>query len=84
MYSYVFMDMVARGFEKFSLSRTLYSQLRDDYELSNLLMIIKLTPKVRNVGDDDYLKLYLDKSTISQRLVILLNDEIYAKPQLTH
>ena len=73
-------DMVARVFEYFSLSRTLYSRC-DDYELPSKSLMTKLTLKVRNIGDDDFLKLYFDKCSISQRLVIyiLLTDEIYIK-----
>lgn len=77
-------DMVARAFEYFSLSRTLYSRLRDDYELPSISLMTKLTSKVRNVEDNDFLKFYFEKCSIFQRQVILLIDEIYVKPQLTY
>ena len=44
----------------------------------------KLTSKIRNVGDNDFLKLHFNKCSISQKLVIRLIDEIYVKPQLTY
>ena len=47
-------DMVARSFEYFPMSRTLYSRLRDAYQQLRISLMTKLSSKVRNVGDDDF------------------------------
>jgi len=77
-------EVIARAFEYFSLSRTLYSRLREDFELPSVTLLTKLTSKVHNVEDDKFLKSYFEQCLDNQSNVNVLIDEIYVKPQLTY
>lgn len=78
-------DMIARAFEYFATSRSLYSRLRDDFELPSITLLTKLTSKVGNLEDNEFLQSYFQHCTDPrQRNVVLIIDEIYVKPQLSY
>ena len=45
-------ETLVRAFEYFSISGSAYSRMRNDYQLT----LTRLTSKVRNLGDDSFLK----------------------------
>ena len=77
--------MIARAFEYFATSRSLYTRLRDDFELTSISLLTKLTSKVGNVGDNEFPQSYFQHCTDPrQRNVVLIINEIYVKPQLSY
>ena len=78
-------EMIARAFEYFASSRSLYRRLRDDFELPSISLLTKLTSKVGNLEDNEFLHSYFEHCTdLRQRNVIIIIDEIYVKPQLSY
>ena len=78
-------DVIARALEYFATSRSLYSRLRDDFELSSISLLTKLTSKVGNVEDNEFFQSYFEHCTDPrQRNIVLIIDEIYVKPQLSY
>ena len=43
-------ETIARAFEYFCTSRSLYARLRDDFELPSITMLTNITSKVGNVA----------------------------------
>ena len=78
------METIVRSFEYFALSRSLYSRLRDDYELPSIVTLTRLTSKVSNIDDSVVLKNVLSNVTRGQKSFIVLIDEVYVKPALRY
>ena len=58
--------------------------MRNDYELPSIDTLTRLTSKVRNLGDDSFLKnVYLNMDE-RQKSCFLLIDEVYVKPMLQY
>jgi hypothetical protein len=77
-------ETLVRAFEYFSISRSAYSRMRNDYELPSIDTLTRLTSKVRNLGDDSFLKnVYLNMEE-RQKSCFLLIDEVYVKPMLQY
>ena len=69
--------MIVRAFEYFVSSITLYSRLRDDFELGSIYLLAKLTSKVGNLEDNELLESYFEQCTDSrQRIVVVIINEI--------
>lgn len=63
----------------------MYIRFRDDYELPGISTLTRLTSKVGNVDDNEFLKTFFEHCTDPrQKNVVLLIDEVYVKPQLTY
>ena len=77
-------DMIIRAFEYFATSRSLYNRLRQDFELPDVTTLTRLTSKVDNCGDTDFLRNVFDAIDDKQRSCILLIDEVYVKPALMY
>ena len=78
-------EMIGRAFEYFGISRSLYSRLREDYELPSITMLTNLTSKVGNLEDNDFVSSFLGNiQDIRQKNVIFLIDEVYVKPSLMY
>ena len=54
-------DVIARAFEYFALSRSLYSRLREDYELPSVSTLTKLISKVSSLQDIEWLSNVVSK-----------------------
>ena len=78
-------NTIVRAFEYFSLSRTLYSRLRQDYELPSISLLTKITSKLDSAFDDkEFLNSVLSNLDEKQKHCIILVDEVYVKPSLTY
>ena len=77
-------EMIVRGFEYFAKSRSLYQQLRTDYQLPSIATLTRLTSKVSNMEDKSFLKNVFQSLNPGQKNCILLIDEVYVKPMLTY
>ena len=77
-------EMIVRGFEYFAKSRSLYQQLRIDYQLPSVTTLTKLTSKVSNMDDKSFMKNVFLSLSLMQKNCILLIDEVYVKPMLTY
>ena len=77
-------ETLARAFEYFSISRKLYSQLKDDDQLPSINLLMNLASKINTTSDDEFLKAYFQKCPEQQRKIVLIIDEIYVKLQLTY
>ena len=77
--------MIGRAFEYFAISRSLYSRLREDYELPRITMLTNLTSKVGNLEDNEFLSSFFGifKTFVKNNVTILI-DEVYVKPSLTY
>ena len=78
------METIVRAFEYFAVSRSLYSRLRDDYELPSIATLTRLTSKVLNIDDSVVLKNVLSNVNSRQKSFIVLIDEVYVKPALRY
>ena len=78
-------EILSRAFEYFSISRSLYSRIRDDYEMPSIVTLGKLISKVSKLEDFDFLnKYFMQLEDPRQKNVIIIIDEVYVKPQLTY
>ena len=73
-------ETMARTFEYFSISRTSYSGLRDDYLLPSINLLTNLTSKINAMSDDEFLKAYSQKCPEQQRNIVLIIEEMYVNP----
>ena len=71
--------MIARAFDNFASSRSLYSRLRDDFDLPSISLLTKLTSKVGNLEVNGFLESYSEHCTDPrQRNVIIIINGIYS------
>ena len=76
---------IVRTFEYFSLSRALYSRLRQDYELPSISLLTRITSKLDSAFDDkEFLNSVLSNLDEKQKHCIILIDEVYVKPSLAY
>ena len=64
----------------FALSRSVYSRMREDYELPNITTLTRLTSKVKTLDDMSYMQKvssWLDDER--QKRCLLIVDEVYVK-----
>lgn len=73
-----------RAFEYFSCSRATYELFRNDHHLPSVRTLTRLTSKVNNMHNFDFLKSVLDNLPNQQKQIILLIDEIYVKPSMSY
>ena len=78
-------EILSRAFEYFSISRSLYSHIRDDHEMPSIVTLGKLISKVSKLEDFDFLnKYFMQLEDPRQKNVIIIIDEVYVEPQLTY
>ena len=77
-------EVIVRAFEYFARSRSLYQQLRNDFQLPSVSTLTKITSKVSNIDDITFMKGVFDNINDGQKSCILLLDEVYVKPMLTY
>ena len=78
-------DVTVRAFEHFTISRSAYSLMRRDYELPSIDTLTRLTSKVKNLGDDLFLKnVFSNIVNDKQKSCYILIDEVYVKPMLQY
>jgi len=75
---------LVRAFEYYTLSRSAYNRMRTDFELPSVRTLTKLTSKVRNLDDTDYLSAFFSGIPENQKNCLLLLDEVYVKPSLQY
>ena len=75
-------EIIARAFEYFATSRSLYQRLRDDYELPSVTTLTRLTSKVSAMNDREFLGEIFSNIEDRQKHCVLLIDEVYVKPSL--
>lgn len=77
-------DIIMKAFEYLSISRSLYSRLREDYKLPSVKTLTRLTTKVSKIEDENFLKRIFDSIDLHQKNCFLLFDEVYVKKMLTY
>ena len=79
-------EIIARAFKCYSILRSLYDRLRQDYELPSISLLKQLTSKLNSALDDtDYLStIFSNLGNENQINCILLLDEVYVKPTLIY
>ena len=77
-------EFIIRAFEYFALSRSLYNQLRNDFQLPSIATLTHITSKVSNIDDNAFICSIFSKLNNGQKQCILLIDEVYVKPMLTY
>ena len=77
-------EVIVRAFEYFARSRSLYNQLRNDFQLPSVATLTRITSKVSNIDDNAFISSVFSKLNSGQKHCILLLDEVYVKPMLTY
>ena len=77
-------ETIARSFEYFATSRSLFTRIRLDYELPCETTLTTLTTKVSSMEDNEWLNQIFSKLDEKDKSCILLLDEVYVKPSLTY
>ena len=78
------LETVLRAFEYFAISRALYKQFANDYQLPSVSMLTKITSKSASVSDLDFIDKVFRNLDAKQRQCLILVDEISVKPQLLY
>ena len=77
-------ETIMRAFEYFACSRALYNRLREDYQLPSVSTLTRLSSKVNNSTDRDYIHHFFSKLDGKNKNYVLLIDEVYIKALLTY
>ena len=77
-------EMIVRGFEYFATSRALYSRLVSDYKLPSIKTLSRITSKASKISEKHFFDSVFNNIEDSQKLCVLLNDEVYVKKMLLY
>lgn len=77
-------DVIMRAFEYYACSRSLYERLREDLELPSISLLTRLSSKVNNSSDRDFINNFFSKLHGRNKNYVLLIDEVYVKSLLTY
>ncbi|XP_065644326.1 uncharacterized protein LOC136075356 [Hydra vulgaris] len=78
-------ETIVRAFEYFSLSRSAYNRIREDFELPSLRTLGRITSKCKSLDDTTYIRhIFSNLRDDRQKTCILLLDEVYVKPMLQY
>nr|XP_047136892.1 uncharacterized protein LOC124813634 [Hydra vulgaris] len=79
-------EIIIRAFEYYSLPRSLYDRLRQDYQLPSISLLQKITSKINSSFDDfKYVSEIFKKAKNNYgKKCILLIDEVFVKPSVTY
>ena len=77
-------EMTTRAFKYFATSRSFYSRLQQDFQLPSIRTLTRITSKVGEVTEAEFLASIFKNLSPCQRRCIVLWDEIYIKPALTY
>ena len=78
-------ETIIRAFEYFALSRSAYNRLREEFELSSVRTITRITSRVNKLDDNLYIqKVFQNLNDVRQKTCILLLDEVYVKAMLQY
>lgn len=72
-------ESITRAFEYFSISRSLYERLRQDFELPSRSTLTRLTSRVKSLDDFTFMKTIFSNLPERQKDCVLLLDEVYVK-----
>ena len=72
-------ETIIRSYSDFSISRSLYNQLRKDFKLPSVKTLTKITSRAKNVSDIYFISTILSNIEENHRNCILLVDEVYIK-----
>ncbi len=70
---------IVRAFEYFTVSRSLYSRLREDYQLPSISTLTKLTSRANKLDETALISKIFSNLEERQRMCILMVDEVYVK-----
>ena len=70
-------EAMVRAFSYFATSRSLYKQMREDYQFPSISTLIKITSSCANYNSGVFLKNVFQSLETKQRICILLHQEIY-------
>ena len=78
-------ETTVRAFEYFSLARSAYNRIREDFELPSLRTLGRITSKYKSLDDTTYIRhIFSNLRDDRQKTCILLLDEVYVKPMLQY
>lgn len=77
-------EVVIHAFEYFATSRSLYQQLRNDFQLPSIATLTRVTSKVSNIDDKSFINSIFQSFQGGKKLCILLTDKVYVKPLLSY
>ena len=77
-------DIIVRAFQYFVTSRSLYHQLREEYELPSIKTLTRITSKIAKIGNEDFYANVFSDIDNHQKNCVLLQDEVYIKKMLTY
>ena len=72
-------EAIVRTFSYFATSRSLYEQMREDYQFPSISILTKITSSCANQTSGAFLKNVFHSLETKQKNCILLHDEIYIK-----
>ena len=72
-------EAMVRAFSYFAISRSLYKQMREDYQFPSISTLTKITFSCANQIFGAFLKMSFIHLNLSKKNCILLHDEIYIK-----
>ena len=72
-------ELIVRAFQYFATSRSLYSQLRIDYQLPSIKTLTRITLKVSALNEICFMRSVFNTVKENQRQCVIMQDEIYVK-----
>ena len=72
-------NAIVRAFEYFSMSKSLYKQLRNDFQLPSISTLQRITSRVSKDDEIQLLTHVFQPLHDKQKICILLHDEVYVK-----
>ena len=76
--------IIIRNFQYFSVSRSLYYRPRLDYKLPSIKTLSRITSVVSKLDEEAFLRGIFGSLPDSQKLCVLMHDEIYVKQSLLY
>ena len=77
-------EIVIRAFQYFATSRSLYQRLRQDFQLPSVQTLTRITSKVAKLDETTFSTAVFKSVEGSQRLCVLLQDEVYVKKMMLY
>lgn len=77
-------DVMIRAFRYFATSRSLYQQLREDYQLPSIRTLTRITSKVAKIDETTFSTSVFNSLEERKRMCVLLHDEVYVKKMMLY
>lgn len=77
-------EMIARAFGYYSISRSLYSRLLKDFQLPSIRILQRLSSRCNSLEDEKFLKSVFDNLEPRKKRCIIELDEMYVKKVMSY